>query len=72
MTTRSMITVNTEQGINAIYCHWDGYLEHNGVILKKFYSTKESLKELFRNYDKKEQERTRLYIINQYAKRSRF
>lgn len=55
MTTRSMITVNTEQGINAIYCHWDGYLEHNGVILKKFYSTKESLKELFRNYDKKEQ-----------------
>jgi len=24
--------------VRAIYCHWDGYLEHNGSILQKHYS----------------------------------
>jgi hypothetical protein len=24
--------------IRAVYCHWDGYLEHNGSILNKHYS----------------------------------
>jgi hypothetical protein len=24
--------------VRAIYCHWDGYLEHNGSILHKHYS----------------------------------
>jgi hypothetical protein len=24
--------------IRAVYCHWDGYLEHNGAILQKHYS----------------------------------
>jgi hypothetical protein len=24
--------------IRAVYCHWDGYLEHNGAILHKHYA----------------------------------
>jgi hypothetical protein len=24
--------------IRAVYCHWDGYLEHNGSLLQKHYS----------------------------------
>jgi hypothetical protein len=24
--------------VRAIYCHWDGYLEHNGAILQKHYA----------------------------------
>jgi hypothetical protein len=24
--------------VRAVYCHWDGYLEHNGAILQKHYS----------------------------------
>jgi hypothetical protein len=26
------------KAVKAIYCHWDGYLEHNGSILQKHYS----------------------------------
>jgi hypothetical protein len=25
--------------VRAVYCHWDGYLEHNGAILAKHYDT---------------------------------
>jgi hypothetical protein len=24
--------------VKAVYCHWDGYLEHNGFILNEFYT----------------------------------
>jgi len=24
--------------VRAVYCHWDGYLEHNGSLLQKHYS----------------------------------
>jgi hypothetical protein len=24
--------------VRAVYCHWDGYLKHNGAILQKHYS----------------------------------
>jgi hypothetical protein len=24
--------------VRAVYCHWDGYLEHNGALLQKHYS----------------------------------
>jgi len=24
--------------VRAVYCHWDGYLEHNGAILQKHYA----------------------------------
>jgi len=26
------------KAVKSIYCHWDGYLEHNGAILEKHYS----------------------------------
>jgi hypothetical protein len=26
------------KAVKSIYCHWDGYLEHNGSILEKHYS----------------------------------
>jgi hypothetical protein len=25
--------------VRAVYCHWDGYLEHNGAILQKHYAS---------------------------------
>ena len=37
MGTRSAIAIKHGERIKSIYCHWDGYLEHNGVILQEFY-----------------------------------
>jgi len=38
--TRSLIGKQNQDGsITNIYCHYDGYPEHNGAILKKYYST---------------------------------
>jgi len=37
MGTRSAIAVAHGDVIKAIYCHWDGYLAHNGYILQKHY-----------------------------------
>jgi hypothetical protein len=40
MGTRSMIGIenpNTKV-VKAVYCHWDGYLQHNGSILNKHYT----------------------------------
>jgi len=40
MATRSLIGKLNEDGtITNIYCHFDGYPEHNGVILQEHYST---------------------------------
>jgi len=41
MGTRSGIGIeNPNTGvIKGIYCHWDGYLEHNGAILNEHYAT---------------------------------
>lgn len=39
MGTRSAIAVAHGNNIKAIYCHWDGYLSHNGVILQKYYNS---------------------------------
>lgn len=40
MSTRSDIIVEHESGVWArIYCHNDGYLEHNGAILQEHYNT---------------------------------
>lgn len=34
MATRSTIAMKTPEGkVRAIYCHWDGYIDHNGKIL---------------------------------------
>jgi hypothetical protein len=40
MGTRSMIAIQNpyNKTVRAVYCHWDGYLEHNGSILNKHYS----------------------------------
>jgi len=38
MATRSTIAMEQPDGrIMQIYCHWDGYLDHNGEILQKHY-----------------------------------
>jgi len=40
MGTRSMIAIQNpyNRTVRAVYCHWDGYLGHNGAILQKHYS----------------------------------
>ena len=39
MATRSTIAMEREDGVVAqVYCHWDGYLDHNGKILLEHYS----------------------------------
>lgn len=38
MGTRSTIALEYADGtVEQIYCHWDGYLEHNGAILAEHY-----------------------------------
>lgn len=47
MGTRSTIGVlNTDGSVTAVYCHWDGYPEHNGKILMENYTTEEKVREL--------------------------
>jgi len=40
MGTRSMIGIENPitKVVKTVYCHWDGYLEHNGFILNEFYT----------------------------------
>ena len=41
MSTRSTIAVQHEDGtVSQIYCHFDGYLEHNGQMLMEYYNTR--------------------------------
>jgi hypothetical protein len=38
MATRSAIGMQNKDGsVTAVYCHWDGYPEHNGAILLEHY-----------------------------------
>lgn len=47
MATRSTIALEYADGtVEQIYCHWDGYLEHNGQILLKHYSDPFKLRDL--------------------------
>ena len=47
MGTRSTIALEFADGtVQQIYCHWDGYLEHNGQILQKHYSDPFKLRDL--------------------------
>ena len=39
MSTRSAIAIMHGERAKSVYCHWDGYLEHNGFILQNFYDT---------------------------------
>jgi hypothetical protein len=39
MGTRSRIGVMHGDKCKSVYCHWDGYLEHNGQILQEHYDS---------------------------------
>jgi len=47
MATRSTIALEFADGtVQQVYCHWDGYLEHNGKILFESYSDPFKLRDL--------------------------
>ena len=47
MGTRSTIAIQNADGtVTGIYCHWDGYLSHNGRILNEFYTDEAQVREL--------------------------
>jgi len=47
MGTRSTIALEFADGtVQQVYCHWDGYLEHNGKILLEHYSDPFKLRDL--------------------------
>lgn len=39
MGTRSRIGVMHGDKLKSVYCHWDGYLDHNGAILLEHYDS---------------------------------
>ena len=39
MGTRSRIGVMHGDKVKSVYCHWDGYLSHNGQILQEHYDS---------------------------------
>lgn len=52
MGTRSTIALEYADGqVGQIYCHWDGYLEHNGKILLNDYTNPFKVQELLDNGD---------------------
>ena len=47
MGTRSTIALEYADGtVEQVYCHWDGYLDHNGRILAEHYTDPFKLQEL--------------------------
>ena len=47
MATRSNIGIVNDNGsVTGIYCHWDGYPEHNGKLLLKHYNNSGIVNEL--------------------------
>lgn len=47
MATRSTIALEFADGtVGQVYCHWDGYLEHNGKILRDSYTDPFKLRDL--------------------------
>jgi hypothetical protein len=52
MGTRSTIALEYADGtVEQVYCHWDGYVEHNGKILQDHYTDPFKLRELIDNGD---------------------
>ncbi len=50
MSTRSWIgIVNEDKSVDYIYCHSDGYLDHNGVILNEHYQDEDKIRELIKH-----------------------
>lgn len=49
MGTRSRIGIRNEDGtITSVYCHWDGYLSHNGLLLLEHWSDAKKLKKMMK------------------------
>ena len=46
MGSRSGIGLLEDGKIKAVYCHWDGYISHNGRILEESYRDVEKVKQL--------------------------
>ena len=47
MGTRSRIGIrNADDSVDSIYCHWDGYPEHNGRLLVAHYAGESKVREL--------------------------
>lgn len=47
MATRSTIAVQHADGtVSQVYCHWDGYLDHNGKLLQLNYNTQDKAEAL--------------------------
>lgn len=42
MGTRSAIGVYENEKVTAVYCHWDGYISHNGKILNDHYNVEKT------------------------------
>jgi len=52
MSTRSVIGImNDDKTVDSVYCHFDGYPEHTGYFLKKFFDTTEKVQNLISNGD---------------------
>ena len=51
MATRSIIAKLDDKGIQAIYCHNDGYLSNNGKILDQHYQDEDKVNELLAEGD---------------------
>lgn len=52
MATRSTIAVEHSDGtVSQIYCHWDGYIDHNGRLLENHYNTQKAVEELIKMGD---------------------
>ena len=47
MATRSRIAIENQDGsVTSVYCHWDGQIYSNGVILNQYYRTKDKVEAL--------------------------
>jgi hypothetical protein len=47
MATRNRIAIENQDGsVTSVYCHWDGHIKTNGVILNNNYATTDKVEEL--------------------------
>lgn len=51
MSTRSYIIQEQNEKFTGIYCHWDGYIAHNGKILLEHYSNHKALTKIMSKGD---------------------
>lgn len=52
MSTRSLIGIlNEDDTVDWVYCHWDGYIDHVGRMLRDHYKSEPKIRELLLNGD---------------------